>query len=468
MTHSPSQSLVSINPRAELRRALLAAAESCWIYSVILIIGTGAGFTHVVSPLGIFIVYWVGLFAGRLLPRVRRAWRLVQAFNLVIALIVILIAIRVGLYEQAPLLDLSWLQTYLSRVLAFFERASAEEISTIALIYAFLRGLGFAQRPLTLWFVGFQFRLGIVVLFFAAIIAGFVGGVDFRIWIFTYFMIALLGIALARIEESGRELALGWKWAVVLLASISATMALGYMVSRLFTLEVVDTLFGWMSPLLFVGQILVALIAIPLTFVLEAVINLLLPIFELLRGLFRGIVPSFDFGNSEVGRMMGDAIHQLELLTPYLRLAGVIIVVLFVGWLIARALDRRMHREEEETFVREAIDERDELQLDQRRRARTARPAHREIQAENIRRIYAALLAHAAVLGLARREAETPFEFLPRLTARFPDLSADLRAITDAYVAVHYAQRPATSAQVREMRGVWQKVKQQMKAKNKD
>lgn len=452
-----------MNPRAELRHALLAAAESCWIYAVILTIGTGAGFTHVVSPLGIFIVYWVGLGAGRLLPRVRRAWRLVQALNVIIALIVILIAIRVGLYEQAPLLDLSWLPTYFSRVFAFFEQVSAEEISTIALIYAFVRGLGFAQRPLTLWFVGFQFRLGIVVLFFATIAAGFVGHVDFRLWIFTYFIISLLGIALARIEESGRELALGWKWAAVLLGSISATMGLGYLVSRLFTLQVVDTLFQWMSPLFVVGQILVALIAIPLTFILEAVINLLLPIFELLRGLFRGIVPSFDFGKTEVGRMMGDAIHQLELLTPYFRLAGVMLVVLFVAWLIARALDRRMHREEEETFVREAIDERNELQLERRRRARTPRPAQREIQAENIRRIYAALLAHAAALGLARREAETPLEFLPRLSARFPDVSSDLRAITDAYVAVHYAQRPATNAQVREMRGLWHRVREQMK-----
>jgi hypothetical protein len=87
---------------------------------------------------------------------------------------------------------------------------------------------------------------------------------------------------------------------------------------------------------------------------------------------------------------------------------------------------------------------------------------HREIHAENVRRIYAALLAHAEMLGLKRREAETPFEFLPRLVAHFPDVSGDLHTITDAYVAVHYAQAPATEPQVRELRARWHKTRQAM------
>ena len=79
-----------------------------------------------------------------------------------------------------------------------------------------------------------------------------------------------------------------------------------------------------------------------------------------------------------------------------------------------------------------------------------------------LRTQYAALLARAAVVGLPRREAETPFEFLPRLTAEFPNALSDLRALTEAYVAVHYAQQQATPGQVHEMRVVWQRLRKEL------
>lgn len=449
--------------RSELRRALLAAAEACWIYPALVVVGTPAGFAHEVSPLGIFLVYWAGLLAGRTLPRLRVPWRLAQALNILIALVVILLAVRVGLYENFPLLDLSWLSTHFARVLAFWQRMSAEELSTVALIYAFIRGLGFSQRPLTLWFVGFQFRLGIVVLFFTSIAAGLLGGVDFRLWIVVYFILSLLAIALARIEESGRELALGWKWGGVLLGAIGGTLALGYVLAQLFTLDVLNTVFEWLSPLFVLAYLLLALLAIPLAFIVEALLNLLLPLFGRLSDLLRNAFPAVTPGVSDAGRALGDAVQQLESFAPYLRLAGVILVVLLVGWLIARALDRRMYRQEEETFFREQLDERERLDLNGRRRARRARPVRREIQAENVRRIYAALLAQSEAVGLARRAAETPLEFLPRLAARFPLLADDLRAITDAYVAVHYAQRPVAEERVRELRAVWGRVRGRMR-----
>ena len=41
--------------------------------------------------------------------------------------------------------------------------------------------------------------------------------------------------------------------------------------------------------------------------------------------------------------------------------------------------------------------------------------------------------------------------------------AADLSALTEAYVAVHYAQIPATDTQVRVMRAVWQRLRGQLK-----
>jgi hypothetical protein len=95
--------------------------------------------------------------------------------------------------------------------------------------------------------------------------------------------------------------------------------------------------------------------------------------------------------------------------------------------------------------------------------ARTAPMLPHEVEAENIRRIYAALLARCQAIGLPRREAETPFEFLPRLEAQFPQAATDLSALTEAYVAVHYAQIPATNERVHAMRAVWRRLRGQLK-----
>jgi hypothetical protein len=192
-------------------------------------------------------------------------------------------------------------------------------------------------------------------------------------------------------------------------------------------------------------------------------VEFMTPLFDLLANFLRSIAPTLRPSPEDSQEFVNGLARQLEFLLPYIRLLGVIVVVLLAGWLIARALTRRMNWAEEEMFQREELDERDQLQ-ERRKRVRPARPVRYEIHAENIRRIYAALLAHAQKSGLERRSAETPFEFLPRLTGCYPELSSELREITQAYVAVHYAEQTATDAQVRSLRALWQNVKAQMTA----
>src|SRR5581483_1677184 len=235
--------------RAHLRLVLLAAAESCWIYAALLTFGTIAGMPHEVSPPGIFLVYWIGLLTGRILPRSKLAWRVLQFTTIAIAFFAIVIAIRIGLYTDVPFADVSWLPQYFSRTLTFFQRMTPEALSTVALIFSFVRALGFAQRPLTLWQVGFQFRLGIVIFFFTALLAALTRQTDFFLWIFIYFGFSLGGIALARIEEVGQTQPLSWRWAVVFFVTIGATLLLGFIATRVFTLAVVDAFFGLLSPL---------------------------------------------------------------------------------------------------------------------------------------------------------------------------------------------------------------------------
>ena len=451
----------SINLRAELRLALLAAAEACWLYAIVLTIGSLMGFSRVVSPFGIFIVYWTGLLVGRALPRSNRAWRALQALTVVFALLAILVAMRVGFYAE-PFYDFSWVAIFFGRIITLLERVTAEEISLFVLVAAFVRALGFAQRPLTLWVIGFQFRLGIVIFFAMAFIAALSTRVDFILWIFVYFALSLTGISLARIEEAGREQALGYKWALVMSTTIAATMLLGFGATQFLTLESVNAFFRFISPLTFLIQILVTLISIPIFYLLEFLLSLLAPVFEAMLRIVMGFLPNVTLANPEAQRVVNEVARQLFDLMPYLRLLGVIGILLLIAWYVARALNRRVKWLEHEQFERDPLDERDESPLERRKRRTSPRTHRRHVNAENVRRIYAALQLHAERLGLKRNEAETPFEFLPRLVARFPDAARDIENITRAYCAVHYAMQDATEAQVRELRAVWQRVKQEM------
>ncbi len=456
-----------LNLRAELRRVLLAAGESCWISAVLLTLGTLWGLPQQVSPFGILFVFWMGLVTGRILPRQRQTWRVLQLLTVLVALLTILAAMRFGFYGDSAVVEFGWLGTYLERIRAMFERVTAEELSTIALLFAFVRGLGFAQRPLTLWVVGFDFRLGIVVFFGTAIIGALAPGVNLIPLIFAYFAISLLAISLARIEEAGQERPLGFKWALVLGGALALSLMLGLVLTRLFTLDTVNALFRLLSPLGIVFAVLVTLIAIPFFYLFGLLLDLVAPLLQAFFQRLANLLPGLNVTPPDTVELVERVSRQIELLVPYLRLVGVILVVFLGGWLVARALNRRLHWHEDDMYEREALEERDALELERGKRPRPARPVRREIHDENVRRIYAALQAEAETLGLKRREAETPLEYLPRLIEHFPGNGDEFRVLTDAYVAVHYAQVPATDAQVNELRAVWRGLKQRIHAQQR-
>ncbi len=63
-----------ISLRRELRFALLAAMETCWVYSVLTFLASMLGFARAISPLSLFAAYWIALVVGRVLPRRKARW----------------------------------------------------------------------------------------------------------------------------------------------------------------------------------------------------------------------------------------------------------------------------------------------------------------------------------------------------------------------------------------------------------
>src|SRR5215467_14654785 len=92
--------LMRMNVRAELRRALFAGAETCWVYAILLTLSGLGGFPRNLSPFSIFIIYWAGIEIGHYLPRLRAHWRLLQAASIGLAALLILAVLRIDLYAD--------------------------------------------------------------------------------------------------------------------------------------------------------------------------------------------------------------------------------------------------------------------------------------------------------------------------------------------------------------------------------
>jgi hypothetical protein len=68
------------------------------------------------------------------------------------------------------------------------------------------------------------------------------------------------------------------------------------------------------------------------------------------------------------------------------------------------------------------------------------------------------MVATAGRRGYPRAESETPLEFLGTLVGAWPDLELEMRAVTDAYVRVHYGELPETQAELEAIRAAWKHV----------
>jgi len=455
----------NFNLRRELRLALLAAMETCWVYAVLVFAGALLNVPPFASPLTLFIVYWLALILGRELPRRKERWVFLQATAIGIAILLLFLVARVELYPSHGLFDLNWVAQFLS-ALVFRQGFSRALYTTVAVVYMFIRGLGFGSRPLTLWFISFQFRLGIVIFFGVFLGSAIFHPVEISPWIFIYFALSLFSISLARMDEMGSDLHYGPRWAMILFGGVTIVFFLGFALLQFFTLDSTSAFLRFISPLLLIVQALALLILIPASLLAGWLVEFLRPVLARLDQFLQQFqLPAPPNEPNEAEKIVSPDL--LAWLIPLLQTALVLAIILYIGWRIARALNRRMTQAEDALYAREALDSEDEAERAKRELGSKNKPLRRagDLAAESIRRIYAALIARAGDAGILRREAETPYEFLPRVSHEWSDESGEIRAITEAYVAVHYGEHEATNEEVNDVRNAWKKVQETLRRK---
>lgn len=460
--------LLTLNLRRELRLALLAAMETCWVYAVLVFIGALMNIPPFASPLTLFIVYWLALILGRELPRRKEPWVFLQATAIAIAIALLLLVVRVELYPSNGLFDLGWLLQFFS-ALVFRQGFSRVLYTTVAVVYMFIRGLGFGSRPLTLWFIGFQFRLGIVIFFGVFFGSAIFHPVEISRWIFIYFALSLFSISLARMDEMGSDIRYGPRWAMILFGGVTLVFFLGLALLQFFTLDSTSAFLRLFSPFLVIVQVLFLLILIPASLLAGWLVDLLRPVLNRLDQFLQQIqMPTAPKAPDEAEKIVSP--DFLAWLIPLLQTALVLAIILYIGWRIARALNRRMQQADDAMYAREALDSEDESARAKRELGAKKRPASHhagDIAAETIRRIYAAMTMRAGAAGVPRREAETPYEFLPRVTHEWNEESDEIRAITEAYVAVHYGEHEATNEEVNQVKEAWKRIANHLRSEKR-
>jgi uncharacterized protein DUF4129 len=463
MSNAFRLSLSTLDLRRELRLALLAAMEACWVYAILVF---ATGLIHVPAPstpLTLFAVYWIGLIVGRELPRRKAQWTLLQSLSILIAVVVLLLVARIELYGELDWFDFGWMPRYF-RALLFTEGFSRSIIVTIAALYVYIRGLGFGSRPLTLWFVGFQFRIGVVAFFIVLIASAIYNPIDVSRWIVAYFFLSLLSISLARLDEVGSDLHYGPRWAITLVSGVALVIFFGLEMIQLFTLDAATMFLSLFSPLIFVAGLILLVIAIPASYLAAFLVDILHPLFAGLSTLAKDLSQAMpQFNKSDVDQIAA-FFAFLAPVVSVLKVLAIVGVILTIGHLIARTLHRWVEKNEAETYEREALESEDETMRARREFQPKKKPLLQrkgQIAGETIRRIYAAMVQRAEQAGLPRQVAETPYEFSPRLQKVWREQSGDVRSITEAYVAVHYAEHEATGEEVSRVRAAWYRLRRE-------
>jgi hypothetical protein len=385
-----------------------------------------------------------------------------------------LVVVHQFLHAQVSL----WNPAWLSSVFCGLQRGklSLDVIVFLLVLFLWWRGLVLAQRRLESDTLVSRFRSGLVIFAVTTVVSGTILPAPPYQFVFVYFFVSLVGIALARAEEVGRQYGggqspFGLGWMTIL---VSASLVILLLAAGLATLLTGENVSRFVGPIWEIQRTILTLLAYILMFVLYWVVNAVVGLLESifsdldLSGFQQVLGVPEDLGMSE---QTGQALFTPEQLALARSVGIIVLLVLIVVVLSLRRLRMRAarHQDEDRESVWEEVNLRSALRdllLDGRRRLRETADAlghsylERVFAVLTIRRIYAHTSALAEKLGYPRALHETPYEYLSTLERAFPDHCEEAARITKAYVAAHYGEVPDRPEDLEAIRAAWEQIRE--------
>ena len=293
-----------------------------------------------------------------------------------------------------------------------------------------------------------------------------------------FVLAGLTAVSLTRVEEAEQEqqayMAVAtpqWLSAILL----SSLLVIGLAATFAFTLSGLQfNGLGWLAvfaqPLRFAGNVIsltFLYLTVPIWRPIERFLNWLVTWWnEVWTRLLAEVPQNGDLGGPVGPERTLEAIERYEADASNLRWVGIAIVfsiIVFMLWYIGRRyrqqrlaanLGQVTRTQRQQTAVRDnAPSFFDQLrqQWDKFRNRGTIR---------TIRRIYAQMSRAAAISGYPRDEAQTAYEYLPSVIQVWPEHSADVRLITEAYVKIRYGTLPETKEEFEAILAAWRRLEE--------
>ncbi len=340
------------------------------------------------------------------------------------------------------------------------------------------RGLVLAQRNLDSVSVAYRFRLNLVILALTILVSGSIFDWPYHHFVFAFFFVSLMGIALARADEMGEQY--GGSRSPFRLAWLTTLMAAGLTVlllaSGLAALLTNENLGLILVPLLHVLRFVLLGMVYVVAWVAQLLLVPLMALFgrqgvgEAISEFVEHMMPREDITREIQSEVVTVAPEQMAVI----RTVGIILGLLLLLLLVITSLRRLRERSNRQlNEVRESVWEEASLRrgladwlrqghrrFDQAMTGLNRALLNRFLAAMTIRRIYAHLGAVAKDRGYPRAGHETPYEYLPTLERSFPGHHDDLVRITEAYVAVHYGEAAEGAEELEAVRAAWQRIQE--------
>jgi hypothetical protein len=470
--------------RREVLCIVMAAAEVCWVTPVFLaLIWARTPHSPVLLWLGLLILMVGYFYFYRALAAGGLSLRLQQGLLVLGLLLSIVLVLRFHVYAGLGLQGSEYLLMPFRHLTEVTVVMPSSWFTVMVLVYLWARAVHLANRSLSSESVGFSFRSGVVILIASALLIRIFTKLDVSGFVIPYFFLALLAVALSRIDEvrllpnSSKAPFTGF-WVGSTVAAVAILTFLGLLVAAFFAGGGLSAVLRWLSPVFLVLQIVIAGIGAFFLLVLDWIMaqmsvdlsalgDGLREVFARLGQLFvfAPPAPPADSGSQTRPLILGILQAVITLIIP----VSIIALVLLFTW---RRLQRGRHgkgleeaRESLFTVGAVAHNLRAMLQEGMGRLAELIGlvgrfgPSSRFLAAVSIRRIYANLVRLATELGYPRSEAQTPYEYLVVLSEALPEFGAEVELITEAYVNAHYGQVPDTREELRRIQDSWERVK---------
>lgn len=468
-----------------LLTVFVSVVELSWLYPWLSLLGRAVtGYERILKPGVAFGFFALALVVVRLSSRARIAERYQRIIVGALILLTAFSLIHAQVYSHVSLFRLRWLGSSLARMLRFEAGVSRELFLLLATFVLWWRGIRMSQESFLTDSVGFKFRSGILFQIVLLVAQAMSYREDMTGWVVALFLCGLVAIALARIKDglpAGQEDEhVGLSWFFFLLVGAGGTLLLGLLLSMLLTTQTFIS--RALQPVLkALGNILL-FVVLAVSYVLIVVVNALVQAFLKLLPLngpadMEPLVlnpPTMpEWAQRAEGLVEPPAwLEWVQQGAIVLVMMGLFLMLLMAvrRWRMAPLSGGDVWRESVWSSkdmsqgllrgLRDGLRQLAGLWPDQMRR--------RAYSAATVRRIYASLLALAEERGAPRPAARTPLQHLPRLRRSFPGWDAELRTLTQAYVAAHYGRVPDTEAELQALRDAWQRIHAWAKAHPED